>query len=341
MGGATIWKSSLKATPVLAVFVPLLALAAQVQPKTYSSPSGEWTLFVDPTKRLGTGDADCVLSRGGRAVWSERLPFTLIGAVVADDGFVGGYCYGGTLRVLVLGPGGEVLLKEQHERRSVPNHRMLPAVVELVLLPERFVLRVDVKGSGIDGEEWWLYDLHEGRALRQALPRHELGLPERLGRVCATRAVPGTQLWLVQFWSREDGLDGAEGAVFALLDDDLRRGWTLDLPRDYELGEGLGVEESRLRREILEHGAILRTFERGFELRLDGGRACATFAVEPASEAPDGTQEGWRTIEVARVPYEPPVPPPGAQLLSVVPQASSVVDRLSIRGSSLLNQHLS
>src|SRR5262245_3759806 len=86
-----------------AAFVPLVAVAAQdaspdvaacsftlprspVQPTTHTSPSGTYALRVDPTRRDGSGPADCELSLGGQSVWRERLPYRLRFAVVADDG---------------------------------------------------------------------------------------------------------------------------------------------------------------------------------------------------------------------------------------------------------------
>ncbi len=294
--------------PSTLVLAGLVALAPQVQPRSYSSPAGGWSLYVDPGDREGAGAAEYVLREGSREAWRQRLPFTLLDAVVADDGFVGGYSYGhgwfhGKLRMVILSSRGEVLLDEVHTREPTINHEELPEAEGLVLLPERFVLRVKVKAEMRSwAEDWWGYDLHSGESLYRVYPQEKLGLPERAFRVYGTEVVPGTPLWLVHWWSSDrGGAKWKDGSVFTLLDGDLGLVWKLDLPEDYML-PGDPQAEGRLQDEIREQGAILRTFEHGFGLRLKGGRECVTFAVEGSSS----TARGWNVREVGREPYEVP-----------------------------------
>src|SRR6185295_5164352 len=69
-----------------------------LDPKTYASPSGEVTLFVDPSQRSGGGPATYRCERGGKPLWSETRPYTLWEAAVGDDGVIAGYAYGAGYR---------------------------------------------------------------------------------------------------------------------------------------------------------------------------------------------------------------------------------------------------
>src|SRR4051812_12504003 len=64
-----------------------------LNPNTYASPSGKYSLFVNPSDMYGRGKADYKLSLGGREVWSGEKPYTLWDAKVTDDGCVLGYSY--------------------------------------------------------------------------------------------------------------------------------------------------------------------------------------------------------------------------------------------------------
>ncbi len=66
---------------------------AILDPKTYISPSGRFTLLVDPSHKHGRGPATYRLSKDGREVWSGEKSFTLWAARVTDEGVVGGFAY--------------------------------------------------------------------------------------------------------------------------------------------------------------------------------------------------------------------------------------------------------
>src|SRR5262245_35070360 len=67
--------------------------SAPLQPRSFSSASGNWELRVDPTSRFGEGPGDHELWHDGALVWKERHPFTFYDAVIAEDGTVAGYAY--------------------------------------------------------------------------------------------------------------------------------------------------------------------------------------------------------------------------------------------------------
>src|SRR6187402_3753734 len=103
-----------------------LILSAQrsnvLEPREYSSPSGEYVLRVDPSARDGSGPGSYSLRKGSVEVWGREFPFTLREAVVADDGTsagfghkVRGYYAEGDFVVALLSPRGELLFEERTE----------------------------------------------------------------------------------------------------------------------------------------------------------------------------------------------------------------------------------
>src|SRR4051795_9969743 len=98
-----------------------------LNPKDYASPSGKYSLFVNPSDLYGRGKASYRLTLEGREVWSAEKPYTLWEACVADDGLVTGYAYShgwrgfseagykagmGDFRVVIIDPRGKERLDE-------------------------------------------------------------------------------------------------------------------------------------------------------------------------------------------------------------------------------------
>src|SRR5688572_8964421 len=61
-----------------------------LQPASYVSPSGSWTLRVDPTDPKGEGPCRYELTRLGARVADSELPFTLSNAAIDDRGYSAG-----------------------------------------------------------------------------------------------------------------------------------------------------------------------------------------------------------------------------------------------------------
>lgn len=280
------------------------APAPQLQPRTYLSPSGGWSLRVEPLTRKGTGGADYTMTGGGREAWKQRHPFVLWDAAVTDDGRVGGYGYAGpfvgSLHVVVLSPQGEVLLQEENERRFLgPDSQAVPLALGLFLQPEldRFVVRVD-GGDSPSAECWWAYDLAAGKELFRECPKDMLGLEGAIGRASAVKPVPGTPLVLVN-WFRHDirVQPSATGALFQLLDAERRPVWRLDLTHDYEL-RGDKAAQRLLQDQARQHGAILDIGPKRFELHHVAEKQRVTYNVA------EDTAGGWKVTEVARAPLD-------------------------------------
>ena len=277
-----------------------------LQPRTYASPSGRWSFRVEPAERLEPRNAAYTLTEDGRTAWSGRRPFVLWNADVTEDGQVVGISYsaplrhaGGTLRVLLLSPSGEVLLDEPHERVGIgfSHADPVPRALRVFAQPEleRFVVLVsDIERDGQRKlfQACWGYDLSTGAALF----RHRLERESVRGAQNAydARPLPGTSLTLLH-WMRTDSSEpGARGAVFELVDADWEVVWILGLPHDYEVPDDDLAEES-LRWEIWKTGAILSAGPSQFELRFVAKRQRVQFAVERAGP-------GWTVREIGRSP---------------------------------------
>ena len=90
----------------------------------YRSPSGRYSLQINPSVPHGAGPATYTFADDGRNIWSGERDFTLWDARVSDDGIVAGYAYlnglggwrgEGDLRVPHIERDGKVRLGEVFE----------------------------------------------------------------------------------------------------------------------------------------------------------------------------------------------------------------------------------
>ncbi len=109
-----------------------------LNPKRYASPSGKYSLFVNPSDPHGRGNAAYRLTLDGKEVWAAEKPSTLWDARVTDDGLAVGYAYShgwrgfsaagykggwGDFRVVIIDPRGKERFDQatKRERSSVPD----------------------------------------------------------------------------------------------------------------------------------------------------------------------------------------------------------------------------
>ncbi len=64
-----------------------------VQMGSFVSPSGEYSLHMDPAHGWGQYSAIYRLSSKGKVLWSEKRPYTLREIAVTDKGLVVGFAY--------------------------------------------------------------------------------------------------------------------------------------------------------------------------------------------------------------------------------------------------------
>jgi hypothetical protein len=302
---------------MLASFLAFALTAQQrpeiLQPKSYSSPSGEWRLEVDPSSPRGAGPAQVAVTRGGQPVWEAELPFTFWEARAADTGHCAGYGYTSgkpdTLNeifVAILGPDGKLLLDERIEMIGSRALHGADGPIPLGTFAhpqlDRFVVRVTVNPDGPSDEEWWMYRMSTGERLGRVRPKARIDNAEPLLCSIDARPIAGTPLTLVQ-WFHCGGppSDGDLGARFVLLDAELEPVWTLPRHVDLRLPDPQ-VEDEQLKKLRWE-SFILGDGPGRFELRHVRSNERVEYVVSGGASE----NSGWTVRTVARAPYAEPV----------------------------------
>ena len=295
-----------------------------IQPRTLTSPSGEWTARLEPSSKFGDGPSHITVSRGAERLWEADVPMTLWEARLSDDGYLAGYAFSiglaadvpkGEFIVAILAPDGRELLNERVARTGSPhpdfppNPRPLGLFVQPVL--DRFVVRVAAENLNRSDEAWWTYVLSTGEELERVHPKGLLGSTDGVASTLDARPIVGTPLTLVQWYAFGDRSDPQPGTRFVLVDAEWKPVWTLELPGDYASRDR--DEADRVREEARERGGILAADEPGrFELRHVAAKLRVSYAVEPDPAAPSG----WAVREVARAVYAAP-PTPALERLTL------------------------
>jgi hypothetical protein len=307
------------------------ALTAQLppetlQPRSYSSPSGEWRLELDPSSPRGAGPAQVVVTRGGKPVWEAELPFTFWEARVADTGHCAGYGYTGRypgplleIFVAILGPDGELLLDERTEMIGSRCIHGADGPVPLGIFAhpqlDRFVVvRVTVNPDGPADEEWWMSRMSNGEKLGRVRPKARIDNAEPLFSSIDARPIAGTPLTLVQwFHSDRPPWDGELGARFVLFDAELEPVWTP--PRHMDLRHPDPHVEDEQLKKLRWESFILGDGPGRFELRHVRSNERVEYVVSGGTSS----NSGWTVRTLARAPYvehgaESPTPWPKISL---------------------------
>lgn len=290
-----------------------------LQPKTYSSPSGEWVLLVDPSARSGAGPAEYTMKRAGQVAWSGTRPFTLWEAAVANDGRVGGYSYSqgldawprnlfhrnqsspypylGEFTVFLIDAKGSPRQIDATPRveSRVEDGKPIPNGLGVFIDPgnDRFVVRL-TDSETKHSTPWWVYRLSDGRLMARFDPKARIRGERHWDSVLDARPILHTPLTLVNWWKQgafdSKHIDGR----FVLLDLQGKPVWNLDLRDDY----GNARSDIDFYREINKHGAILDASQPGrFDVREVKAQKRVTFAVER------GARNGWSVRQIASSPY--------------------------------------
>jgi hypothetical protein len=308
------------------VVIPILltqALAAQARrapvpplnPKSYTSTSGKYSITVDPTDIYGRGPGKYELKKDAHTLWEKQLPYTLQEACVSDEGIVAGYSYThgmegfseeghaagpGEFIVSILSPDGSNIAEERHRREESTFLHSDPdpnaSGISLDETGKRFIVRVaDANDHRI--EHWWVYDLNSGKRLPDLNPHEPMPKDVATLFILKAHAVPGTPLVLAHWWKYSK--DSVCGAVFTLVDASGKPVWTLTLDDDYEITDNEDAED-RLRDEIQDKGVILDVSSKStFDVRFVKENKRVSFAVEKSN---DGS---WQVDEISRIEYSP------------------------------------
>jgi len=221
-----------------------------LQPYEVRSPSGAWTLAVQPTTPKGDGPMGVRLARDGAVSWSGEFPWTFERAGVADDGTWVGYANQGRLRIAVVDARG--VMRRQHgfeHTGGILDGPLLPLARGPVLVhgaADLALIRVDEEP--LERLVWWAFRLSTGAATTAFLPEAWSSAHEFDGEAWA---VGDTGLTLVHGWlgdSWPEGMGWRPGrSVFTLHDLQGKTVWSQGLqavePRpnafDAELSQSL------------------------------------------------------------------------------------------------------
>lgn len=164
---------------ICAAFAFQLFWPELVQPTTYRSPEGAWSLDVDPSSKHGAGPAHLRVEHAGELVWERELAVTPWGAAIDDAGNVAGYGYTlgprsseGELRLFVLSPEGERLGGESRERggsagpEGLPN----PRVADACFRPALDLYAARVVDEREHAATWSAFRLSTGERIDEFVP---------------------------------------------------------------------------------------------------------------------------------------------------------------------------
>ncbi|MEQ1934074.1 MAG: hypothetical protein ABL962_09365, partial [Fimbriimonadaceae bacterium] len=257
------------------MLLPLFAMASQMMspepldPHTYSSPSGEYRLYVNPEDSGGQKGASYSFSQKGKLKWQKRLPYAMRKAIVTDKGHSCGYADpleiraepDSFLHLAILGPDGREILHEKLKQKDSDfmHAHPVPNVDEIAASSESDTFIATLSQGGAIAKT---YRVSTGKPFKSSLPKAITRA--NMGRYpIAMRYIPGTPLLLVNWWNPNFPVDS--DAEFELYDPNAKCVWRYVRKRDYKLGEyGTPHDAS----EIQQTGAILGVSTGQFTLRM-------------------------------------------------------------------------
>jgi hypothetical protein len=282
---------------------------AILQPATYRSPDGHWTLDVDPSRRDGGGAGVYAVKNDGQLAWSGGRPWTFWDATVTNGGFVGGYAYtggvgrsDGDFHIVVVSPRGEVRAEERVPRKSsrVIDGGPLPTGSSIVYLEaaERLIFRFFDDDEKNPGEQWIGYQLPDAKEVFRKRPQAQLEPSKASLYRPVIQPVRGTPLFVAQ-WERYDfgGASSHQGAHFGLFDADADLVWQLVRPDDWDLGDETATD--RLQDRMREGAGLLEvSAPRQFALWAPASHERLEFEVKPAP----GETPPWKVTDLGSKP---------------------------------------
>ncbi len=289
-----------------------------LNPKCYVSPSGRYSLYVNPSDLHGRGKASYRLTLDGKEVWSAEKPYTLWDAGVTDLGLAAGYAYShgpqrdwkagagagvGDFRVVIIDPRGTERLDEATTRQADRRVDEFPSPVAAGLIMDaandRMIVRIRDDDLDSEAEIWRTFQLSTGKFVAEFRPKEVVADPIPLRHVIDSMPVTGTPLFLL-YWRRYDWeKEQKQGASFTLIGRDGKAVWSLDLPADYEAG-GDEKEQDRLMTSLRRTGRISDLTGPAVRGSFREGRAAALRSWSPARRAVTGLSRRSNGVPLSR-----------------------------------------
>ncbi len=284
-----------------------------VQPTTYESPNGDYSLFVDPTDKHGMGDAVYRFEHKGQQVWSRNKQFTLQGVEVTDRGFVMGAAHDGYCHLVILDAAGGIKLDEWFVQHRRGTHSDKEPYVEQILVSEEhdFVTfrlyghdRCNGKpiGSLAPGEVWSAYRISTGELLHEFKAIEQYTKLGSRWYIIDAHVVRGTPLILVHWhYSRYNGKKEVRKSQYSIVDLAGLPIWSLEMDNDYtHRVKPQYYPQTKPDSFYSNDPAILATHESNqFRIRRFADDIVLTFSVKKKA---DGK---WSIREESQAAYEP------------------------------------
>jgi len=295
-----------------------------LNPTTYTSLSGHYGLFVDPSAMNGSGPATYRLTHDGEEVWADEHPFSLWKAKVTDNGTVVGYAYEGGatppgnhgtgyngLSIIILAPDGRVLLRDpatSHKADVAKNFSAgdSPSVSSFLIdqKGDRLIVCIPLENYYAGSEAsivWWTYQMSTGEKTGDIVPDFPTFSGMGFQHEIFIEVVPDTPLTLVHSYIHSYTNDKKmESAALTLLDPKGEQVWSFDFPGEYNnLGKGWNWY-----RDMVERGIVQTSVDSlCFSFRSYSLSSRLSFFIDIDNES----DSGWRVVEAARVEDHLPV----------------------------------
>lgn len=288
----------------LSLCLPLLCPAQEpaplLHPKTYTSPTGNFTCEIDPSQNDGAGEGTYRIQKQGQLVWTGNQPFTLQDAQITDDGIISGYAYShgrdswgkglgrneyGNLLIIIMRANGELILNETIKREFCGRMHSPPMPVAENLAASAAADRLLIELGNCSGSEWRSYKLSTGK-------RVQLNVPSEVKRLGVEQIEPVNGSPLFVAYSNS-------GSKLLLLDASLHSVWTQDLPKNNQPGDWKS-RAVRIRAKARTDGVILpnRTTNQ-FSIYDVATEEQVAFEVKSSSQG----NSPWTVKEAGRIAY--------------------------------------
>lgn len=333
--------SSLRACVISAVIVVSVCARAglardTLNPKTYTSPDGSWSAYVEPATKDGDAGAKYVVKHNGESVWQNELSFALWDGQITDSGLIAGYAYEygldgrpfhrpnsghSYLYAVIIDEAGHVRLQDGHARHepavhSTPPGPCEPAAAGVIVDPAADVFIIRIPGTfGDSTYTWWRYRLSTGEKLADVVP-HQPAHAKDLAfhREISVQRVSDAPLVLTHWFVWEYvGQHLAQSAQIQLTDYDGKDVWNLDLRDEYSrLGRDWDprsnlVEPGIVQVELSGRNFTIRSYSLGEKIKCAiVGDAKRGWSVNELSREADQLPVGGRDEDdVPAVPQTP------------------------------------